>query len=469
MRLWPLILAICALALPATAMGHAVPSEIAPQPNALLDVSPGQVRILFNEEIQLLKPDDADVLDQNGQSALSSPAFVDPDNVRVLLLPLRPDLLEGTYTVAWRVMGPDTHVVPGQTLFGVGVDELASPVAVAGSGAPSETGPWAVSARTLHLVALGGLLGLLAFRWLIWRRAWRGAPQLPARERTAMLEWGRDQFWFAFGTLALFAMVSEGYLLVVKSAIANGVDLITNLQNPDGITSVLADTRFGDLVQLRGALLFVVFGTATWQFLSEFGTGAEPRAAGPVGRAIPAMAMALLLIAILLGVAYSGHAAVSALPAVEVTVHAVHIAALAVWIMGLGATLAAMRALPRMAGEPGRLMATRILGSFSAVATIAIAVAFLTGTMRAVGEMEGPAQLIDTGYGNLVLLKLALLAPIGVLALRSRRVLNALKRIPHPSNAALLLVRRSVAIEIAVTLLIIVVAGVLAASEPGRV
>jgi len=469
MRIRLILASLFVLALPALAAAHAVPVEMTPRAGQILDTSPDRVQIIFNEEIQLLDKADADVLDQNGQSALGSPAFVDPSNVRGLILPLRPSLLDGTYTVSWRVMGPDTHVVPGQTLFGVGVEELAAPVAVAGQGAPSETGPWAVSARTIHLAALGGLLGLLAFRWLVWRRAWRDEPALTAGERTTVLEWGRDQFWFAFGTLALFAMITEAYLLVVKSAIANGLSLLENLENPAGISEVLASTRFGELVQLRGALLFVVFGTATWQFLSEFGSSRDPKPAASVGKAGPAALMAVLLVAILLGVAFSGHAAVAPIPAFHVAVHAVHLAALATWIVGLVATVVVLQQLPRIAPAGGRTMATRVLGAFSSVATIAIAIAFATGAIRAFGHLDSPEQLITTSYGNLILLKLALLLPIGVLALRSRRVLNALRRIPRPSEAALLMVRRSVTIEIAVTVLIIIAAGVLAATEPGRV
>jgi len=463
-----LVLLLALVVLPATAAAHAIPTEITPQPGQILDSSPTEVRLLFNEEIQLISTDDADVLDENGQSALGSQPFVDPENVRVLHLPLRPNLLDGTYTVAWRVMGPDTHVVPGTTLFGIGVDELSAPVAVRGSGAPSETGPLAVSARTLHIAALAGLLGLLAFRWLIWRRMWRGGLDISPDGRRAALEWGRDQFWLAFGMLALIAMLTEGYLLVVKSAIANGVGPLTNLQNPAGITAVLQDTRFGDLVQLRGALLFVVFGTATWQFLSEFGSAREPKPPAAVGKPFPSAVMAALLIGILVGVAYSGHAAVAPMAAFQIGVHALHVGALATWITGLVLTIVVLRRIPGVAAAEGRLVSLRMLGIFSAVATVAIGVAFATGAIRAASHLTGPEQLINTTYGQLILLKLALLVPIGVLALRNRRIMNALRRLPTPSDAALLMVRRGVAVEIAVSIVIIIVAGVLAASEPGR-
>jgi copper transport protein len=460
--------AILLTALPATAGAHAVVVDSSPGAGEILESSPAEVRLLFNEEIQLLSLDDADVRDGNGQSALGSRPFVDPENVRLLRLPLRPELLPGTYTVDWRVMGPDTHVVPGRIVFGVGIRELAAPIAVGDGGAPSETGFWAVSARTLHLAALGGLLGLLAFRWLVWRPVAPPRGTLAQDEASAVLEWGRDFFWLGFGSLALLAMVTEGYLLIVKSAIANGVDLLTNLQDPSGITRVLSDTRFGELVQLRGALLFVVFGTATWQFLSEFGAGAESKPATAVGRAVPALLMTALMAAILLGVAYSGHAAVAPASTFQIGVHTVHIAALAVWITGLVATAVALTRLPAVAPRGGAGLSARLLAALSPVAAVAVGVAFATGAIRAAAHLESPEQLVSTTYGRLILLKLALLVPIGILALRNRRIANALQRMSTPSAAALLMVRRGATAEIAVTALVIIAAGVLAAEVPGR-
>ena len=146
----------------------------------------------------------------------------------------------------------------------------------------------------------------------------------------------------------------------------------------------------------------------------------------------------------------------------------VHIGALAVWITGLIVTMIVLRRLPQVAPEDGRRISMTTLCTFSAVATIALVTAFATGAVRGASHLEGPAQLVDSTYGQLILLKLALLVPIGVLALRNRRIMGALRRLPSPSDAALLMVRRGVAIEIAVSILMIVVAGVLAASEPGR-
>ena len=51
-------------------------------------------------------------------------------------------------------------------------------------------------------------------------------------------------------------MLAEGYLLVVQSASVLGTSVLDALGDATGISQVLGDTRFGSLVQLRGALLF---------------------------------------------------------------------------------------------------------------------------------------------------------------------------------------------------------------------
>ena len=112
-----------------------------------------------------------------------------------------------------------------------------------------------MSSRFLEVLGLGGLIGLLAFRWLVWAPGVRDAG-VAGEDRDAVLGWGRDVFWVGFGALAVGAMLAEGYLLVVQSASVLGTSVLDALGNATGISQVLGDTRFGSLVQLRGALLF---------------------------------------------------------------------------------------------------------------------------------------------------------------------------------------------------------------------
>ena len=91
-----------------------------------------------------------------------------------------------------------------------------------------------------------------------------------------MLGWGRD-VWVAFGALAVGAMLAEGYLLVVQSASVLGTGVLDVLGDATGISQVLGDTRFGSLVQLRGALLFGLFALGAIQFIREYGNAGSPR------------------------------------------------------------------------------------------------------------------------------------------------------------------------------------------------
>jgi len=84
-------------------------------------------------------------------------------------------------------------------------------------------------------------------------------------------------------------MLAEGYLLVVQSASVLGTGVWSALRDATGISQVLGDTRFGSLVQLRGALLFVLFAIGAILFIREYGrTGAPKEAELPGTRASPA-------------------------------------------------------------------------------------------------------------------------------------------------------------------------------------
>ena len=98
-----------------------------------------------------------------------------------------------------------------------------------------------------------------------------------------MLAWGRDAFWVGFGVLAVGAMLAEGYLLIVQSASVLGTDVWSALRDATGISQVLGDTRFGSLVQLRGALLFGLFAIGAILFIREYGSSTSPRAASLTG------------------------------------------------------------------------------------------------------------------------------------------------------------------------------------------
>jgi copper transport protein len=455
-----------------SALAHAVLLTSTPANQAVLPTPPSQVRLHFSEQVQLLRPSDLQVLSSTGASVAGGQGERDPADTHELVIPVEPSLAHGTYTVRWLVVSADSHVVTGFITFAVGPGPVGAPylgAAFGGSGGPSETSAWAVSARFFELVGLGGLLGLIAFRWLVWRAAWRrpGAPT--GREATAALAWGRDLFWVAFGALAVGSMLAEGYLLLTKSASALATSVWNALRDPGGISTVLGDTRFGSLVQLRGALLFGLFALGIWQFLTEYGSERSPRQATPAGRPVPAAIMAALVLSVLGGISAQGHASQAPLHLFSIADDLVHLASVSVWIAGLALTGLVLWKAPRVAPGSGPALAASVLSRFSQVALVAVGIAVTTGVLRAAAELSDPAQLWDTSYGRSIIYKVLLLCPIAFLALRNRRVVTALRTVPSPNGATLRMVRRNAQLELLLSLAVVVVAALLVAQVPGRV
>ena len=466
-RLVLVVVAVAALLASAgTALGHASLVSSSPSADARLAAAPDRVLLTFSEPVEVLGGEDIDVVDAEGNDATRGPAN-NAAEATVVDIPLIPGLAPGTYTVRYQVLSPDSHVIAGVFVFGVGSGELGEPYLTGASSGPSETGPWGVSSRFLEMVGLGGLVGLLAFRWLVWGPAIRRADGLSAGDREAALAWGRDVFWVGFGALAVGAMIAEGYLLVVQSASVLGTGVADALGDATGISQVLGDTRFGSLVQLRGALLFGLFAIGAIGFIREYGNAGSPRPPSATGSRVGALLMAALLLAVLGGIAAQGHASVAPLSNLQVGAQLVHIVAVAVWITGLALVALAYLRLPAVAPEGGPALATRLLAQFSRVALIAVGVAVLTGVVRSLGELDDPAELWETAYGRSILIKVALLVPIAALALYNRRILAALKRVPRPNMPTMKLVRRMAASELALSLVVVVVASLLVAQVPG--
>ena len=453
------------LASTGTALGHAVLASSSPAADARLAAAPEQVTLTFSEPVEIVQSEDIDVVDAEGNDVTGGPATNDAQ-ARVVDIPLRPGLADGTYTVRYKVVSSDSHVIAGVLVFGVGPGELGQPFLGGTNEGPSETGPWGVSSRFLEMVGLGGLVGLLAFRWLVWGPAVRGRA---ARDGTArrVLGWGRDVFWVGFGALAVGAMLAEGYLLVVQSASVLGTGVVEALGDATGISQVLGDTRFGSLVQLRGALLFGLFAIGAIQFIREYGNAGSPRPPSATGSRVGALVMAALLLAVLGGIAAQGHASVAPWSGLQVAAQLVHIVAVAVWISGLALVALTYRRLPAVAPEDGPALSTRVLARFSRVALIAVGLAVLTGVIRSLAELDDPAELWNTAYGRSILFKIALLIPIAALALYNRRILAALRRVPRPNMPTMRLVRRMAASELALSLAIVVIASLLVAQVPG--
>lgn len=457
-------LTVAWLAFAGSALGHAVPVSTVPLENTLVSVAPLELTMRFSEPVDLLSGNDLEAVDAKGANVTGSGASKVPGDRRSIRVALLPNLPDGTYTVRWQVVSADAHAIAGVYVFGVGAGPLGEPfLGGLRPKGPSDTGPWAVSARFFELVCLGGLIGMLAFRWLVWRRA--SAPLPTTGEDSGLAVWGRDLHWTGFGLLAAGAMLAEGYLLATKTATILGTSVAGALGRPGDMARVLADTRFGTFAQIRAGLLFGVFVVAIWQFLSELGTRDDGRPA-TTGKRIPALAMAALTVGAFAAISLQGHASTGRAPLVESIADIAHLVAAAVWIGGMVMVLLVLWRAPKVDAGRGREVAARTLAGYSRVALVAVSVTVATGVVRALGELADPADLWTTAYGRSILIKLALLGPVAYLGLRHRRINLALRSVATPSRAALAMVRRSASLELALGLAIVVVASLLVAQVP---
>jgi copper transport protein len=419
------------------------------------------VTLRFSEPVQILNRSDVTVVNGRGQRQdTGAPHTVPGDPTRVAI-PLHTPLLPQSYTVRYRVISSDSHASAQAFVFGVGHARLASPI-LAGTGGLSDQSPAVVAARVLELVALGLLLGLLAFRALVWGPAVEAARDVPAADRQIAVRRGQQVFWRAFWAVAVLAGVAETAVLAAKSAVVFHQGLFASVLDPSAAYRLVSASRFGDLLGWRmGALMaLVAVGFLTWT--------AERAGAPSSGRRVSLAVMGLFAVAALTALADQGHASQAPLAPLQVMADAVHLGGAAIWLGGLPALALVLLRVPRALPHSGRALASATLRRFSKVALWSVVVIAVTGLARLLGELDSPTQLLTTGYGRDLMLKASLLAPILVLARRNRRMVSALAGGLTPTAARLRSVARSVQIELGIGLGIIVIAAILVAQFPGR-
>jgi len=147
----------------------------------------------------------------------------------------------------------------------------------------------------------------------------------------------------------------------------------------------------------------------------------------------------------------AGHSLDRGRPLLEPAVDFLHVAAASFWLGGLVALALALM------GSGDRV---RMLRRFSNVALVSVAVLAATGVIRAFAELSSLGQLWSTGYGQVLIVKTALLAALGTIGW-----LNRYRLVPRLSLDSL---RRSVAVELALFAALVAAVALLTDLRPGR-
>ncbi|MER6483412.1 copper resistance protein CopC [Streptomyces virginiae] len=384
-------------AAPATA--HAALTASDPTDGAVVATAPAQVTLSFSEQVAM-GDDSIRVLDPQGRR-------VDTGELRDMCsgntvrygTALHSGLPNGTYTVAWQAVSADSHPISGAFTFSIGAPsatEVSLPTTTAGGG------PVGIAYGIARYAAYAGftvLVGGAAFILLCWRR---GAAQRPLQKLVV-------RAWVTL-TAATLAM------LVLRTPYT-GSGRFADVFDLDGLRAVLETKTGASLVSrlllLGAAALFVavLFGVYARR-MQDATSEEEDKDTGDLTFGL-AIGGAVVAGGIAATWALSEHASTGIQPGLAMPADILHMLAVTTWLGGLSALLVALHKVPGIERSAVR--------RFSGVAFVSVVVLAVTGVYQAWRQTGSWSALTGTEYGRLLLLKVALVAVLLGVAYMSRK------------------------------------------------
>ncbi|MEV6582180.1 copper resistance protein CopC [Streptomyces sp. NPDC051582] len=407
-----LLAALFTAAGPASA--HAALTASDPQDGAVVATAPAQVTLSFSEQVAM-GDDSIRVMDPQGKR-------VDTGELRDMCsgttirygTALHSGLPDGTYTVAWQAISADSHPVSGAFTFSIGAPSattVALPTAQVGGG---PVGIVYAIARYAAYAGFTVLIGGAAFILLCWRR---GSAQRPLQKLIV-------RAWVTL-TAATLAMLVLRTPYTGSGKFSDALDL-------DGLKAVLETKTGASLVSrlllLGAAALFiaVLFGAYARKTAEagesakrkgkEKGRGADtgPGAGKEADDLLFGLGIGGTVVAggIAATWALSEHASTGIQPGIAMPADILHLLAVAAWLGGLTALLVALHKIPGIEREAVR--------RFSRVAFVSVLVLAVTGVYQSWRQIGSWSALTGTSYGQLLLVKVGLVAVLVGIAYVSR-------------------------------------------------
>ncbi|MBE1502070.1 copper transport protein [Amycolatopsis lexingtonensis] len=423
-------------ATPASAHVEVVSS--APGDGARLSAAPSLVSVTLSENVGI-QPGSIKVVDLTGKQVDSGPVFQPGEDAEQLAVKLQPGLPDGSYLVEYAFVSADSHPVRGTFAFVVGTGPLVTSAGAVSAATGTDGVVDAASTSVRWLAYLGVvLLGGAAFLVLCRpagrtdRRARRllnaGAGLVAATTVATFVLQGPYAAGRGIGAVSDFGLLADtlrvayGKLLLLRlAAVAVLVVLLPRLLRPDQPDKLRA--RYENLTMVTGFVVLLTFSA-------------------------------------------TGHPVTDPVMFVSVTADLVHFGAIAVWAGGLvQLALCLSRPAPDEDLVP---VATR----FSRIAAGAVTAVAISGAILALRIMPTLSALWTTGFGLLVLLKIAGLAALLAVASRSRAAVRRSMTEPAEGTtktvtANLRRLRGAVAVEVLLSVVVLALAALLTVTPPG--
>lgn len=370
---------------------HAALTGSDPQQGVVVDKAPTQVSLTFSEKVAM-SDDSLRVLDpkgkrvdQGGPTNLSGTTYA---------VKLRGGLSDGTYTVSYQVVSEDSHPVAGAYTFSV--------------GAPSKT-TVSVSGQTAGGGVVGGLYGFGRYM------SYAGFIVMVGGAAFVLSCWQRGS-----GVRAVQRLVVSGWLTLTAATLA--LLLLRGSYTSTGKVGAIFDlSLLGQVLQTKtGAALvsrLLLLAAAALFIAVLFGAydkrEAEEKRDLTFGLAIGGTVVAAGLAA---SWAMAEHASTGLQSGIAMPVDIVHLLAVAAWLGGLAALLVALYRAP--ADTPVDATAVR---RFSRVAFGSVLALVATGIYQSWRQLGSWSAFTGTRYGQLLLIKIGLVALLVGIAWISRR------------------------------------------------
>jgi copper transport protein len=374
---------IVAFAAPGVASAHAILDSSDPVSSAVLATSPTQITLTFNEEIES-KLSSIRLFDANQREVEIDKTQRSAANQNTAFASV-PQLKNGVYIVVWRVVSADGHPVSGAFPFEIGnassgnAQSLLTEV-MKGLNSTSNLGNPLAFARLLSFLGAIVLIGMVSVTW---------GSSLVRTQRTIRI--------MRLSALALGA--GSLMVLLLHGPYASGLSW-GQIFNGNLIDDVL-HTRLGVAVLIRTAVAF------EWLLITYFVSREDATLWKNT-----AVFTAFITIATF---AISGHPSAAGNEPLFVTIDAVHLLAIALWVGGV-VGLALLSGTEDLVDETSR---------FSRIATYAMPVAIGSGVVQSLHLLPSLNSLTSTEYGRLLLLKTFLVVVTVGIGTLARKKLKA--------------------------------------------
>ncbi len=353
------------LSLTSAALAHASLTGTTPGDGSVVAAPPAVFSLSFSEPVSplalnLIRPD-------GNTKALSKFSLRD----RTVEIDVPSDLSDGTHVLTWRVVSGDGHPVGGSVIFSIGAPSAAPPAVVEAYDPVVRAGLW-ITKVALYIGLFFGIGGAVAVAWLV--------PRSRSGSRLAGIALA-----IGFAGTAL----SPGFQ-GIDALGATAAHFVDPLMWRTGF-----DTSYGrTVVAMLVALFCAIFGLLV-------STGGLARLLSVAGVVIGAGALAL-----------SGHASAAAPQWLTQPSVFAHAAMITLWVGALPPLGLALRL--------NRDDAAMALHRFSTFIPYAVLLLIVSGLALAIIQVQRPAALVETAYGQLLVVKLALLVLLFALAALNR-------------------------------------------------